>query len=551
VTERLTVTNAALADQLETLAGLGDLLEANRFAVRAYRRAAEVIRAAPVSVADLVRTGRAEELSGIGPGIEARLRELVETGELRELTELEQRLRPDLLVLTHHLGLPTARVLEIAERLGVSTADDLRQAAEAGKLRTVPGIGEKTEARLLARLRGDVPKRGLPLSRARDLCAHVATRLEGTVAGDVRRFRDLCESLAVVVPTERPADVLDEFEGLPQVLAVIERGRDRASAATVEGNAIDLVTTPPGMYGTRLLEATGAQAYVAPLQPLPLASSEPEVYAALGIPVCPPELRERPYRGTPPALLQLGDVRGDLHVHTVWSDGRDSVLEMARAALALGYEYLAICDHTPSVGVVRGLTADDIRRQGEEIQAANELVAPLHVLRGVECDIRRDGSLDLPDDILEELEWVQLSLHAGQRESREQLTARVIEAMRHPAVCCLSHPKGRILNHRPPNALDLERVFEVAVETGVALEINGLPDRLDLSGENARLAIDAGAQLVVSTDAHSSRGLSNMELAVGTARRGWASSADVVNTRPFHLLHTTGRLQPFTDPTAL
>jgi DNA polymerase (family X) len=225
-------------------------------------------------------------------------------------------------------------------------------------------------------------------------------------------------------------------------------------------------------------------------------------------------------------------VRGDLHVHTTASDGRATVLEMATAARDRGYEYLAICDHTVSVRVVPGLDADGLRRQSEEIDAANERLAPFGVLKGSEVDIRRDGSLDLPDDVLAELEWVQLSLHAGQREARRELTAKVTEAMRHPAVRCLSHPKGRILNHREPNALDLEAVFEVALEHGVALEVNGLPDRLDLSGEDARLALEAGVPLVVSTDAHSVRGLGNMELAVATARRGWATAADVLNTRP-------------------
>jgi DNA polymerase (family X) len=233
-----------------------------------------------------------------------------------------------------------------------------------------------------------------------------------------------------------------------------------------------------------------------------------------------------------PALLELADVRGDLHCHTTWSDGRASVLEMGEAARARGYEYLAICDHTPSVGAVPGLTADMVRRQGEEIAAANEALAPFRILRGIECDILRDGSLDLPDGVLAELDWVQASVHGGQRMPARELTKRTVEAMRNPHVRCLSHPKGRIINHRPENALDLDRVFEVALKTGVALEVNGLPDRLDLRGEHVRAALEAGVEIVVSTDAHSVRGLGNMELAVRTARRGWATAADIFNTRP-------------------
>ena len=205
---------------------------------------------------------------------------------------------------------------------------------------------------------------------------------------------------------------------------------------------------------------------------------------------------------------------------------------MGRAAQELGYEYLAICDHTVSVGVVQGLSPDEVRRQGEEIEAANELLAPFRILRGIECDIRADATLDLPDDVLAELDWVQASVHGGQRGSREQLTARTLAAVYNPHVSCISHPTGRLIDRRPPNAVDLERVFEACVETGTALETNGLPDRLDLRDEHIKLAIEAGVAIMASTDAHSARGLSNILLAVGTARRGWATAADIVNTRP-------------------
>ncbi len=254
------------------------------------------------------------------------------------------------------------------------------------------------------------------------------------------------------------------------------------------------------------------------------------MYRALGRPFRPPELREVEADDPPADLLELAHVRGDLHVHSTASDGKATVEEMGRAARELGYEYLAICDHTRNVRVVPGLDADDIRRQAEEIAAANELLAPFRILRGSECDILPDGSLDLPDDVLAELEWVQISLHAGQRLGRQALTDSVVEAMQHPAASCLSHPKGRILNHRPENALDLERVFEVALETGVALEVNGLSPRLDLSGTHVREALAAGVPIVCSTDAHSTRGLGNMELSVATARRGGAPRSAVLNT---------------------
>ncbi len=326
--------------------------------------------------------------------------------------------------------------------------------------------------------------------------------------------------------------MLARFAALPQIVAVVEQEERRAVGVTVEGVPLELVVPEPERFGTALVRATGSPAYVDALEPLPDAPDEPALYRALDIPWCPPELREEPFRGEPPALVELGDIRGDLHMHTTWSDGRASVEEMGRGAIARGYEYIAICDHTPAVGAVRGLTADDVRRQAEEIAAANEVLAPFRVLRGTECDILPDGRLDLPDDVLAELDWVQASVHGGQRMPRAEMTKRVEHALRNPYVSCLSHPKGRIINRRPENALDLERVYEVALEEGVALEVNGLPDRLDLRGEHVRDALRAGVEIVCSTDSHSVRGLGNMELSVRTARRGWATAAQVVNTRP-------------------
>jgi DNA polymerase (family X) len=313
---------------------------------------------------------------------------------------------------------------------------------------------------------------------------------------------------------------------------VVEQGERRALGVTVDGVPVELVAAEPERFGTALVRATGSPTYVAALEPLPDAPDEESVYRTLGLPWCPPELREERFRGEPPSLIEADDIRGDLHCHTTWSDGKASVEEMARSARQRGYDYIAICDHTPAVGAVRGLSADDVRRQAEEIAAANDLLAPFRVLRGIECDILADGSLDLPDEVLAELDWVQASVHGGQRMPKRELTKRVEEALRSPYVRCLSHPKGRIINRRPENALDLERVFEVALQERVALEVNGLPDRLDLRGEHVRDALRAGVQIVCSTDAHSVRGLDNMTISVMTARRGWATPAQVVNTRP-------------------
>jgi DNA polymerase (family 10) len=538
--------NAQVAERLEAFAALLELAEANPYTARAYRRAAETIRATPVSVLELVRSGRIRELRGIGAGIEARLRELVETGEIAELAELERELAPELIGLGRFLGLSAKRSMEIAKALDVRTAEEFREAAAAGRLQAVPGIGPKLEVRLLdalAQEREPRPRRGLLLNRAWELLGGIAESVAGEVAGDTRRWRDSCESLVVVCPAPDPDVVLDRFAALPQLVALIDRDERRALGVTVEGVPVELIAADPPHYGTELVRATGSERYVAALEPLPDAPDEDGVFRALGIAWCPPELREEPFAAEPPPLLELADIRGDLHCHTGWSDGRASVEEMGRAARDRGYEYLAICDHSPAVGAVRGLTPDDLRRQAEEIAAANELLAPFRILRGIECDILADGRLDLPDDVLKELDWVQASVHGGQRMPQREMTERVKEALRNPHVRCLSHPKGRYINRRPENALDLERAFEVALEQGVALEVNGLPDRLDLSGEHVRDAICAGVTLVCSTDAHSIRGLGNMLLSVATARRGWATAANVLNTRSLdHVLrHRTPR----------
>jgi DNA polymerase (family X) len=526
-------TNAEIADRLSLFAALLELAGTSPFAVRAYARAAEIARSSPASVAALVRVGRARELSGIGPGIESKLRELVETGEIGELRELEAEVEPELVAYGRSLGLTAKRMLEIARSLGIRTSVEFVEAAVAGRLREVPGIGPSTEAKIRSALdAGPRAPRGLTLARSRPLSCAISDLLGGTVAGAPRRFAELSFELAIVCSAEEPDRILDRFALLPSIVAVLERGERRAVGLTIEGVPVSVEVASPTVFGTELLRATGSAEYVAALEPLPDAPDEESLYARLGLPLCPPELRELAGATPPLGLVERGDMKGDLHCHTTWSDGRASVREMAEAARARGYEYLAVCDHTPNVGVVPGLTAADLARQADEIAEVNEELAPFRVLRGVECDIRADGSLDVDDAMLAELDWVQLSLHAGQRQPRRELTRIVTHAMRHPSIRALSHPKGRILNHRPENALDLAAVFEVATETGVALEINGLPDRLDLSAVHAREALAAGVELVLNSDAHSAAGLDRLDLALATARKAGVPVESVVNARP-------------------
>jgi DNA polymerase (family 10) len=525
-------TNAEIADRLSLFAALPELAGTSPFAVRAYTRASEIARSSPASVAALVRAGRVRELRGIGPGIESKLRELVETGEIAELRALEAEVEPELVAYGRSLGLTAKRMLEIARSIGIRTSVDFGEAAATGRLREVPGIGQATEAKIRSALEaGPHAPRGLTLARSLPLSHAIADLLGGTVAGAPRRFAELSFELAIVCSAEDPRSMLDRFALLPSIVALLERRERRAVGLTIEGVPVSVEVASPAVFGTELVRATGSAEYVAALEPLPDAPDEESLYARLRLPFCPPELPELPGATAPAGLVERGLIRGDLHCHTTWSDGRASVREMAEAARVRGYEYLAICDHTPNVGVVRGLTAADLARQADEIVQTNEELAPFRVLRGVECDIRADGSLDVADPMLAELDWVQLSLHAGQRRPRRELTRIVTHAMRHPAVRALSHPKGRILNHRPENALDLAAVFEVAKETGVALEINGLPDRLDLSAEHAREALAAGVELVLNSDAHSAAGLARLDLALATARKAGVPVDSVVNAR--------------------
>ncbi len=531
--DRGDISNAEIADRLLLFAALLELAETNPFAVRAYERAAELVRSTPVSVAELVRNGRVRELRGIGPSIETKLRELVTTGEIEELRELETETAPELVGFGRLLGLTAPRMLGLARGLDVRTVSDFRDAVETGRLASVPGVGPATEAKIRAALdREPEAPRGLTLNRSRPLAQAIADALGGEIAGQPRRYCELAHELAVVCAAEDADALLDRFERLPTIVGVLERDERHALGVTLEGVPVRLVVASQRTFGTELFRATGSAEYVDSYEPLPDAPDEASLFAQLGIAFSPPELRESPLAQAPPDLVDLAHVRGDLHCHTTWSDGRASVREMAVAARARGYEYLAICDHTPNVGVVPGLSSDDLARQAEEIAEANAELAPFRILRGVECDIRADGRLDLEDRALSELEWVQLSLHAGQRRPGPELTRMVTEAMRHPAVRALSHPKGRLLNRRPENALDLDEAFQVALESGVALEVNGLPDRLDLSSVHVREALAAGVELVVNSDSHSELGLERVELAVATARKGGATRASVLNCRP-------------------
>ena len=413
--------NEAIATRLEGFAALLDLAGSSFYTVRAYRRAADLIRSTPAPVATLVRAGRARELRGVGPGIEARLRELVETGDIAELAELERTTSPELVGVGRLLGVNPQRMLALSAEARRAHRGRVPGRRARGRLRTASGIGPKTEERLLAALEAsERPRapRGLTLNRAWELSGAIAERLGGEVAGEPRRWRELSDRLAVVVAAERPGPVLDAFASLPQIVAILERGPRTAVGVTVEGVPVELAVAAPARFGSELLRLTGPSPTCPRWATCRTARTRRASTRRSGCRTgrrSSARIRRARGRRRRRGSSALDDVRGDLHCHTTWSDGKASVLEMAESARGRGYEYLAICDHTVSVRVVPGLGADDVRRQGEEIAAANERLAPFRILRGIEADILPDGSLDLPDDVLAELDWVQASLHAGQR----------------------------------------------------------------------------------------------------------------------------------------
>ena len=380
-------TNAWVADRLALFAALLELSEASSFAVRAYARAAELIRSAPTSVAQLVRAGRVRELRGIGPGIEAKLLELIETGEIAELRSLEAELDPALIGLGRMLGLSSQRTLHIARHLGVASVAEFMEACRDGRLRDVPGVGAVTEAKILAALvREPAAPRGLTVTRSRALSQEIAMALGGEIAGPARRFCELSHELAVVCASDDPAATIARFDQLPAIVVLLERGEGRAVGLTVDGVPVTLVVIPAERFGTELIVATGSADYVDALGPLCDATTETELFEMLGLPYCPPELREHAGATAPIGLVELADVRGDLHCHTTWSDGKDSVEEMALAALRRGYEYIAICDHTPNVRVVPGLDADALAASGRRDRSSQRRPGPLS--RPSRCRVR-------------------------------------------------------------------------------------------------------------------------------------------------------------------
>ena len=557
-------SNADLAERFEHLADLLELDGADAFRLSAYRRAAARIRESAAPVARLALDGTATQMPGIGGTIEAKIVELCETGDLKALQKLRDKIPEGLVQIMRVPGLGPKTARRLWQELGITTVEELRAAAEAQQLRDLSGLGPKTEERVLAALAksasgatADTGRvllgRVLPVVRAlvEELAAHPACD-RVSEAGSVRRRAETSRDVDLIATSSDPPALIEAFVSHERVAEVAAHGPTKATVVSYDGFRFDLRVVPPESYGNLLQHFTGSKDHNVALredavrQGLSVseygiqetesgetfsAADESEVYERLGYAWIPPELRENrgeldaARKGELPELVELADVKGDLHMHTTWSDGRATLDEMVAAAKAEGRRYVAICDHA------RRLRGELLSQQGEAIAAVNDAVGGIQVLRGIEVDIRRDGSLDMDDESLAGLDWVMASIHSGFDGPRDELTKRLVSAMENPNVDCIGHPTGRKLNKRTPYELDLDAVFAAAVETGTFLEINAQPDRLDLRDSHARAAVQAGVKIVVSTDAHRLHELANLELGVFQARRGWLTKDDVVNTR--------------------
>jgi len=557
------MSNADVARLLERIADVLEIRGENAFKVRAYRKAASVIESLPEELEKIRERGELETLPGIGAGIAKKLDEYLATGHLRYYDEISSGLPEGLIDLLSVPELGPKTVALLHEKLGVKGIDDLERAVNEQRLQELPGFGPKKEENI---------RRGIALFRAGrermllgdalPLAESVIERVKSgakvariSYAGSLRRMRETIGDIDVLAASANPEAVMEAFCTMPEAESVIERGHTRASIRHAAGAQVDLRVLSPESYGAALQYFTGSKQHNIHLRSLAVSAglkvseygvfrgekliagrTEEDVYEALGLPWIPPEIREdsgeieAAREGRLPKLLELKDIKGDMHLHTVDSDGADTALEMSAAAGRMGYSYICISDHSESSRIARGL---EPKRRRQQIRRLRKLDPPgAAILVGAEVDILPDGSLDYDDSILEQLDFVIASVHSAFKQSREEVTRRLVRAASHPLVHCIGHPSARLINHREPVDFDLDELIAVCLAHDTALEVNAHPQRLDLNDVGCRAAAAAGVALVLSTDAHSTTQLSLMRFGVAVARRGWVERGAVLNALP-------------------
>ena len=566
----MATTNTQIAETFDLVADLLEIEAANPFRVRAYREAARTVRAQTTELADRVRAGEdLSKLPGVGKDLAGKIAELTRTGRLGLLRELERRTPRGLVELLALPGLGPKRVAALREELGIRSRAGLARAVRAGRVRGLPGFGAKTEQRLREALASPPTGSGRTLwAEAEPVATDLVAHLEGldgvrdvVVAGSFRRRKETVGDLDILVTAKKGAPVTRHFLEYPEIGGVLAQGRTKCSVVLRTGLQVDLRIVPRSSYGAALVYFTGSKPHNVAVRGLGRAKglkvneygvfrggervagrTERSVYRSVGLRYVEPELREdrgeleAARAGRLPELLELEDVRGDLHVHTSASDGTDDIEAMARAARALGYEYLAITDHTRAARIAGGLDPRRLRRQLTRIDRLNDRLRGIRVLRSAEVDILDDGRLDLPAGLMDELDLVVGAVHSGLGKSARKQTERILRAMDDRHLNVLAHPTGRLLGRRRACALDLERVLDGAAERGCAIELNAQPARLDLSDIGCRAAKERGVPISIATDAHSTEQLGLMRVGVGYARRGWLGPRDVLNTLPWREL---------------
>ncbi len=550
---------------------VADLLELEgvEFKPRAYRRAAQAVESCPVPIEDLVREGRVTELPGVGKSIADKIEEIVKTGRLRYHEELKKKLPVDLYSLTQVEGVGPKIAKLLYEHLGVKNLDDLERAAREHRIRTVPGLGPKVEEKILRGLaEARKTEKRVLLGYALPLAEGIRERLRESglfkaveIAGSLRRGKETIGDIDILGISDRPEEASEAFASLPDVEEVLAKGPKKTSVRLADGIQVDLRIVPAESFGAALQYFTGSQAHNIRLRERAVSlgfklneygvfkgkervagRDEAEVYKALGLPWIPPELREdrgeiqAAEEGKLPQLVEPDQILGDLHVHTDWSDGKGSLEEMAQAAMELGYRYIAIVDHFRFAQAIPGLGPEELVRQMEAIQELNRKLKGFRLLCGIEANILPDGAIDVPRELLRELDVVVAAVHTHMRMPKKDMTKRLLSAIENEDVDIIAHPSGRLIGERSAYDVDWEEVFRRAAKYGTILEINANPQRLDLCAEHIREAIDTGVKLALGTDAHHPDHLRFMRYGVLTARRGWAEAEDVINTLPWEKL---------------
>ncbi|WP_145363358.1 DNA polymerase/3'-5' exonuclease PolX [Stratiformator vulcanicus] len=555
--------NPTIAEKLNDVADLLELEGANSFRVRAYRNAARTIESLTQSLSDMVERGEdLEELPNIGKDLAEKLTALVNEGELKQLQELKQRVPPGVLDVLRIDGLGPKKAATLWKELGVTDLDQLQAAAESGDVASLKGFGKKTAEKILANIDRVSDRRFLRVD-ARNMLEPILETLRAadgidqvSPAGSYRRRRETVGDLDVLVTAKESKVAMDTLADHEIVVETLSRGDTKMRVRLENDLELDLRVVPEQSYGAAMHYFTGSKAHNVRVRrrgqerDLKIneygvfrgderiaGATEEEVFEAVDLRWIPPELREdrgefeAAEAGELPDLIELSDIRGDLHMHTTASDGKNSIREMAEAAKQRGLDYIAITDHSKRVSMANGLDAKRLRKHWKEIDEINADLDGIEVLKGIECDILEDATLDLDDEVLSEGDWVIAVLHYGLKQPSKQIMKRLLAAIENPHVHAIGHPTGRILEKRPEAEIDFGEFFAAAKEHGVLLEINAGPERLDLDDVRAKAACEHGIPLVINTDAHSTRGLANMQLGVDQARRSWLTKSDVANTR--------------------